>query len=826
GGAPHVDQDPADTPPPELDPAPPLDQSAENGPAAHPSERAPLDPDAAVQPQGSPTLAEAPPPAGAAEEDAPRAPAGSGRSRRSGRTSRAEVADAGSAATGEDDAEDAEDASATGGTGRRRRQRRDTSGRRATRNAGPPTGKVAMAPTSRVYDFRGMVGEGAMGQVLRAQDTELNRVVAFKVMNHETAAQGTMAAKFSTEVQITAQLEHPNIIPVYALEATEDGSMAYTMKLVKGRTFEHLIEETRQLYLQRKPIDEAHALTTRLDHFLKVCDALHYAHAMGVLHRDLKPENIMLGTYNEVYVMDWGISRLMFNLEGVEEPVQLGSQPDEGDMIIGTAGYMSPEQADARHAEMDGRSDQYSLGLILFELISLRQAVTGKTPIAMVTRQQMGETDPLVHITKEKIPPELKAIVAKATSEKPAGRYRSVAALAEDIRRYLRNEAVKARRDSPLQAITRWLSNHRTAALFAIGALFTFTAMIVLGSISFQLWQSRQQSIREENLSHLLTTVGTRSAEIDGNFVKYEGLLYYVAASGVEALSRAVPGNERVFTATDFDNPGGAPADFETAKRYGQAVSFDFPVHQFAGDEETTDTVRQTQLLASLHRTYRRAQLRSHSEEAAVYTPQRARRLVADVGTPIAYTSIGLENGVFSGYPGRGGFAERFDARKAPWYKLAKDSKVPLWGTPYVDDAGLGLILPCATGLYDDEEHFLGVAAIELTFDYLIDKLLETEELKDVSESYLLDREGRVVVDSSKKGRHFKSAIAGRTIRMPEFDVPEVVENVKALQSGHVEVRRDGVESLVLYNRMQSLGWYYVVVGETDAMFEASQDAE
>jgi len=118
----------------------------------------------------------------------------------------------------------------------------------------------------------------------------------------------------------------------------------------------------------------------------------------------------------------------------------------------------------------------------------------------------------------------------------------------------------------------------------------------------------------------------------------------------------------------------------------------------------------------------------------------------------------------------------------------------------------------------------MGVAAVELTFDYIIDKLLETEVLKDVSESYLLDQEGRVVVDSSKKGKEFRSGIAARTIRMPEFEFGEVVEAVKDRRSGYAEVSKDRVRYLVLYNRMNSLGWYYVVSGEAGDLFDVEMD--
>ena len=709
----------------------------------------------------------------------------------------------------------------TTGGGGRRRKRRDT-GRRPVRS-GPLKGEHTMVPAAHTYDFTGVVGEGAMGQVLEARDQQLKRVIAFKQMTREVASQGTLASKFQSEVRITAQLDHPNIIPVYALENTEDGDVAYTMKLIHGKTFEDLVKETRE---QGKRLDREHSLETRLEHFLKVCDAVHFAHDRGIIHRDLKPENLMLGRYNEVYVMDWGISRPMGDQSGIADPVIVDSHPgDEDDLVIGTPEYMSPEQAEGdRNNRLNQASDQYALGLILFELLALKPAVTGKTAIAIVTRQQFGEKNSFTHALGHRIPRELKAIVNKATALDPKKRYPSVHDLGEDIRRYLRNDATVARPDGPISGLLRLISKHRVATLFLIGALFTMASVVILGSWSFYLYRARQQSLHEQNLSHLITTVGTQSALIDGQFVKYQGLLYYVAASATEFLTRAEPRDERVFFSSEYD-AGAGPADLNEAERYGRPVSFDFSVHAIPHDlERTPEVERQLQLLAPLHRTFRRALLRSHSEQAAVFTPVRARRLLGSVGTPIAYASVSLKNGVYSTYPGHGGISERFDPTKRPWYRLAKDSMVPVWGTPYADDSGLGLILPCATGLYDDDEQFLGVAAIELTFDYLIEDLLETEHLAEVSASYLLDSEGRVVVDSDKKGGSFSSAISGRTIRLQDFPVAEVRDEVQAMHSGHLETTIDGQPTLVLYHRMQSLGWYYVVMGPTADLFKVARE--
>src|SRR5262249_28627129 len=138
-------------------------------------------------------------------------------------------------------------------------------------------------------------------------------------------------SRFVAEMQVTAQLEHPNIVPVYGLEV-DGGRVGYAMKLVRGVELEALLTETRALLEQDQPLDADHKLEKRLEHFLKVCDAAGFAHAKGIVHRDLKPANVMIGHHNEVYLMDWGIARLIGS----------GDQAFEAGIAIGQADVHKP----------------------------------------------------------------------------------------------------------------------------------------------------------------------------------------------------------------------------------------------------------------------------------------------------------------------------------------------------------------------------------------------------------------------------------------------------------------------------------------------------
>jgi serine/threonine protein kinase len=699
---------------------------------------------------------------------------------------------------------------------------------------GSTSGSVPLKPvmTGRGFRMVGDVGEGAMGKVMLAEDLDLGRTVAFKEMSPEIANKPQLAGKFFSEAQITAQLDHPNIVPIYTLEQPKPGRLAYSMKLIKGKTLEKLVEECVELHQKgQKHLDDDHSLETRLDHFLRVCDAIHYAHSRGVVHRDLKPENIMIGPYGEVYVMDWGIAKVLPEPTGksatgwvvLEQP-----PPEEGDVVIGTPQYMSPEQAEGRTSTLGPPSDQYSLGLILYELVSLNVAVTGNSPMAVVLRQQEGQKNKLVHRFGRKIPTELRAIIEKATQKDAARRYADVDQLSEDIKRYLRGDAVKARPDGILQRVLRWISKHREWTLMGILASFGLFLFVTVLSQAWYQYQRIAAEAREQRLTEILSAVGTQAARVDGEFVRYQGLLSGIAIATSEMLeeegaweqvSVSLPEHFDAATTPEAQSALGLAA----SSHYGQSVSLTTPVFLLPSGQFDATAPRAAELVG-LGTHLRRNLLRSHSEESLTWPESRSQRLLLDVGVPIAWVHVGLSDGVYVGYPGHGGYSGTFDPRTQPWYQLAtgpNGEKVeqgvrgPQWGAPYVDPAGLGIVLPSSVLLVDRQDEPLGVAAVELTFDYVIDELLQIPAISDDSEAFLLDEQGRIVVRSSQAGRQFRSSLSGRTIRLPTFEVTEVVDAVtrQGRTSGYVETEVDGQDVLVAWQRMHSLGWTYVVQG-------------
>lgn len=291
------------------------------------------------------------------------------------------------------------------------------------------------------YEARGVLGHGGMGEVRLLEDARIGREVAQKVMRPDVASTPATVERFLREARVQGQLEHPSVVPVYDL-GVEQGAPFFTMKRVRGSTLHEVLarlaggdEETQRRYSTRR----------LLGAFGQVCLAVDFAHARGVLHRDLKPSNVMLGDFGEVHVLDWGLARVHGEVEVPLATAPIGAT--EAGAVMGTPGYLSPEQARGDGAALGPWSDVYSLGAMLFELLTWEGFTPGDTPSARVRATLSGfERRAQVRVPTREVPPELDAIIQRATDPRPHARHQTARELADAVERYLDGDRDLARR--------------------------------------------------------------------------------------------------------------------------------------------------------------------------------------------------------------------------------------------------------------------------------------------------------------------------------------------------------------------------------------------
>ena len=316
-----------------------------------------------------------------------------------------------------------------------------------TRPMGPPNladtapstgGRRALPSHLGRHEALGELGRGGMGVVLEARDPELRRVVAVKLVGNPRSITNAQLARFVAEAQITSQLQHPNIVPVHDIGYTGDGEIYFVMKKVEGRSLREILTGLRKGTLSDPKEWTLHRL---LVIFVQICNAIAYAHDCGVLHRDLKPENIMLGPFGETLVMDWGVARVLGapaeSLVGdVIERITLS--PTLDGVAVGTPGYMSPEQANGNLPALDPRSDVWSLGAILYELLTWQRAYKGTSLYAMLWAASNGPPDdPRRRTPERRIPDEIAEVCLRALRIDPADRYASAKDLADAVEAFL-----------------------------------------------------------------------------------------------------------------------------------------------------------------------------------------------------------------------------------------------------------------------------------------------------------------------------------------------------------------------------------------------------
>ncbi len=388
-------------------------------------------------------------------------------------------------------------------------------------------GGSCTAETTSRYTLVHEIGRGGMGQIYLGEDLQLKREVAVKV---SSVAQGGTDLRFAHEAEVLARLAHPNIVPVYTMGTDGLGRPFYSMKLIKGRTLQSVLNALR---VGDAGVRKAYPRSALLNVFRKVCDAVAFAHSKGILHRDLKPENVMVGEYGEVLVMDWGLAKVLGSVdETPTDRAELGTLSGGSKMgvqgatlegqLMGTPQYMSPEQAQGMVSELDVRSDVYALGAVLYAILTLRAPVEGRTVEEVVSRVKSGQISPLWTRCGDgpcgeggaqdlEIPEALNSVTLKAMAMRREDRYPDVEALVTDIQAYQNGFATSAEEAGIWRRASLWVGRNRvlTGAAAVLG-------VVVLGFTVRVVQKGREASMALQSLRETAPTFAVRARDALG----------------------------------------------------------------------------------------------------------------------------------------------------------------------------------------------------------------------------------------------------------------------------------------------------------------------
>ncbi|HEY3495718.1 MAG TPA: protein kinase, partial [Polyangiaceae bacterium] len=569
-----------------------------------------------------------------------------------------------------------------------------------------------------------------------------------------------------------------------------------------------------------------YSLKERLGTLLGVCEAIHFAHERGVIHRDLKPDNVMLGRFREVYVMDWGLARVtggaidMAHAEDAPENAasafDLGqrdteaigvsatmvarstkeSEPDSmatrhGD-VMGTPQYMPPEQALGLIDKVGPAADQYALGVMLQELATLKPArshTSTQQAFAEALQNLLAKTP---DVDGQSVHPALAAIVLRATQKEPEERYQSVRAMADDIRRFVRDEPVSVYQEGLARGIVRAAARRPVLAMTILSICGFLTSVAVVGGVIHDARKTEHQARVLDNTRRVLIAVGNRAHVIDAELSERAASVKSVAAATVELLDRgdrkvSVPEVPRLVPSAQY---GGAPVSFE-----GMVVFW-------PGKQEGAAAPANANKIDRLERWLREALVDAlpPAERDAPAAAQDAALKSGHSGLLRAF--IGLEDGTFAQFPAREVLA---DPRARPWYRMAAREPNLHWTRPVVDATKRTVRISALMGMRASGQ-FLGVAGCDIRVSALAPKL--KVDLPGFRRAYLVTEKAEIAVSESLEQEVLtKVTDPDADLVLPSVDDAALADRIRRGEAGGYVESKD---RLLVFARLVSSPWTYV----------------
>ena len=642
-----------------------------------------------------------------------------------------------------------------------------------------------------VNDFysveRETVAVGGQGSIRKAVDRSLGCVVAVKTLHDRLCADEQARESFINEAKLTASLDHPAIIPIHGLFSDGRKGMHLAMKMISGHTLSDYMKGIVDIY-ERKGIsrfDERKSLYNRIEIFLRVCDAVEHAHSRGIIHRDLKLENVMIGRHRETYVTDWGLA---LKLE------KAGKLPK----VTGTPGFIAPEVLTTRKADI--RSDIYSLGIILFEMVTLRPAFPKAELAELLRLVKQGRHVPLRHRFGCRIDADLRAIILKAIDVNPGKRYQQVKDLAADLRRYLVNEETSACPDSLFTRIGRWGVNHRRGMLMATMAVLLLGIVAVARTLYREMRWSTELRLRDNVVGAVYSEATAAAARLDRNLARIE---YQVEQLRTNILFsamkvRSVPDSGKKFFIPVEEYVTSPPAGYVYAESYRHHIDPDSAcVFNYRGSREAA---AELEYFGNTAQFMRQAVL-SPGKDGEKKAVERLLRQ----GCPIMSVYFALAGGTFACYPGsRHDFPPDYSPLSRPWYKRAVEAAGRLtWSGPYQDSGVNGeTVLTCSAAVYGADRKFIGVAGIDFSLTKLGRSVLDNEGryTRFTSERMLIGRNGNILL---------RTVPSRRIVAVPFTDATLIRRMVRR-KSGTILTEQNGREMLLVFAYLRAVDLLYV----------------
>ncbi len=581
------------------------------------------------------------------------------------------------------------------------------------------------------FSFISYFAAGGMGQISLSRDRMFNRIVAVKSLNEKYQDKPAAVKAFLEECQLNAQLDHPSIVPVYTMEKDKDGHWSVVMKMITGSSLSSFMKIARKAYEGKKlnARQERHALVSRLEYFLKICEAIEYCHSREIMHCDLKPNNILMGQYGEVYIMDWGCAR------------KAGTTPEH---FSGTPRYLPPEYLKSK--VVTPLVDVYSLGKILYEMVGLARTQQSKDSLSDTSNTTGSHriVDETIVVMPIKINPAMAAIIETATAPDPEKRYQSVKELVNDVRRFIYDEEISVMPDGPLRKLSRLVYHYRIPSILVISAFLC----IFCATMFFAYFQQQSRGLEHDRHKNMMKRLRFQSytekitLELEQNFYQVQAQLLVFADNVVRIALETPDHSERIYDNIDYLKPETSPPGMKDNKYYTMPINVNY-LTRFDAKEDKGVQLNLPGNRQFIDICQKVVNIDLSNSRVNKLTP--AEMFTGKEEVIIQRLYVNWANGVTYSFPGVYEIPDapaHLNRQKVP-PPPPNGEKLLSWTAPYVGASG-GHRASCRHPLYLPDGRYLGSAVLEFHLEAMLRPMLEANRKDPVHIFYYTDSLERV----------------------------------------------------------------------------------